>query len=106
MAKLYPPHEGGKLTFTPADLFTGHYTTEGTSGAYFKNSNGFLIKVCERKEYTPLRPRLYLMNRTDDGKFKYLTSLYPIAPETYRAEIHGRYFSVSIGAEGFKVHPA
>jgi hypothetical protein len=106
MAKLNTPTEGGKSTLAPADLFTGRYTTEGTSGAYFKNSNGLLIKVCERKDYTPLRPRLYLMSRANDGKFKYLTSLYPIAPETYRAEISRLYFSVVLNSEGVHVQRA
>lgn len=103
MAKLNTPAEGGKSTFAPADLFTGRYTTEGTSGAYFKNSNGFLIKVCERKDYTPLRPRLYLMSRTETGSFKYLTSLYPMGTDVYRAEISRLYFSVVLNPEGVHV---
>jgi hypothetical protein len=101
MANLYTNSDSGNRPPQPPVKFAGHFSPEGTSGAYFKNTHGLLVKVCERKEFTPLRPRLYLMHRTDDGQFRYLTSLYPMpSADMYRAEIAGRYFSVCVFPDG------
>lgn len=101
MAKLYTPTTRGK-SFSDAATFAGHYALEGTSGHYFLNpATGLLVKLCERKEHTPLRPRLYLMQRNDAGRFEYLTGLYPMTePNTYRAELARRYYAVHVAPDG------
>lgn len=101
MANVKPHRTAVKFSFD-CSLFTGHYRQEGESGLYFINdSSGLLVKLCERKEYTPLRPQHYLMQRTNDGKFTFLTSLYPdVSQPIYTAEIQRQYFSVVIGQDG------
>ena len=100
MQKYTTTYNRGKVS-TPAAAFAGSYQLEGQSGNYFLNAaSGLLVKVCERKEHTPLRPRLYLMHRTAEGRFQYLTGLYPLAEDdTYRAELNGLYYLVKIAPD-------
>lgn len=100
MAKVKTPTARVKLSFDPA-TFTGAYRVEGESGNYFLNpDSGLLVKLCERKDYSPLRPRWYLMHRKGEA-FRYLTSLYsnPNSPDLYTAEIQRRYFTVEFSPD-------
>ena len=83
-----------KNDFVPTQ-FIGTYSTAGLN-YYQHNSTALLIKVCERKQPTALKPRKYVMHRTADGKFQFLTSLYPgNSQDTYTAEIARVYFVVN-----------
>lgn len=100
MAKVNAPSNRVKLSFD-VDRFAGTYNVEGESGNYFLNQDsGLLVKLCERKEFTPLRPQWYLMHRTGEH-FKYLTSLYPHpgTDQVFTAEILRSYFTVQISAD-------
>jgi hypothetical protein len=87
--------ESGTTTATtnnPQTQFCGTYTAQ--SSQYFQNnSTNFLVKVCERKNPNALKPTQYLMSRSEDGKFKYLTSLYP-RHGVHVAEINGVFLTV------------
>jgi hypothetical protein len=76
--------------------FIGHYTSQG--GNYYQNTtSNLLIKVCERKQPTALKPRLYVVNRTADGKFPFVSSLYPQPQQSkFTAEINRTYFNVEM----------
>lgn len=104
MQKYTTTYNRGKVS-TPSAAFAGSYQLEGQSGNYFLNAaSGLLVKVCERKEHTPLRPRLYLMHRTSEGGFRYLTGLYPLSePDTYRAELNGLYYLVTVTPEALNI---
>jgi hypothetical protein len=76
--------------------FVGTYTNSGQT-YYQNNTTGLVVKVCERKEPTALKPRLYLVERTQDGRFPFLSSLYPRKEsDTYTAEIGKVYFIVEL----------
>ena len=76
----------------PHYFFVGTYTAQ--SGQYFQNTKtNFLVKLCERKNPNALKPTMYLMTRDMNGKFTYLTSLYP-RQGTHLAEIKGLHFIV------------
>jgi hypothetical protein len=84
--------------------FIGNYDVTGSSGDYYQNQKGVLLKLCERKSTTPLKPLLYLMYRDQSsGKFAFLTSLYPDGNGTYTAEISKRYFTVSLNTHQLNV---
>lgn len=88
----------------PREQFPGNYTIQGSN--YFQNqSNNLLIKVCTRLQETQLKPKFYLMNRTPDGKFVFLSSLYPtgILTNTYKVEIQRKYFTVIYTGSTFNV---
>lgn len=90
--------------FNPAE-FAGHYTPTG--GSYFQNNtSGLLVKVCTRVKQEKHKPREYIMHRTPDGQFRFLTSLYPQPdPDTYRAEVQRHYFTVHYTPDGLQVSP-
>lgn len=94
MSKITEQTENPTGLILPNVQFIGTYESKG--GNYFQNNtNGFLIKVCERKEPTALKPRFYTLNRTDNGKFDFLTSFYPMdKTDTYKAEIRRQYFEI------------
>jgi hypothetical protein len=48
--------------------------------------------ICTRKKATPKKPQYYLLNTTDPEQKKYVSSLYPIAPDQYRFEYQGKYY--------------
>jgi hypothetical protein len=48
--------------------------------------------ICTRKKATSKKPKHYLLNTTDPEQKKYVSSLYPIAPDQYRFEYQGRYY--------------
>jgi hypothetical protein len=83
--------------------FKGSYTDQGSN--YFQNqTTNLLIKVCARLEYTALKPRVYLMSKTNDGKFVFLSSMYPMQLENnYKVEIQRKYFSVFYSGATFNV---
>ena len=88
--------------FTP-EQFAGHYTSTGQT-YYQNNTSGYLVKLCERKQPTALKPRLYLVQRTADGKFPFLSSLYPrVEKDTYTAEIKRVYFIVEFNQDTLNV---
>ena len=82
-----------KPNFNPSN-FLGQYTHAG--GAYFQNtSTGILVKICTRELATLIKPKFYVVQRTETGQFPYITSLYPMnEPNTYKAEIQKQYFRV------------
>lgn len=89
--------------FQPA-LFVGTFTASG--GKYFENPNGLLIKLCERKQATQVKPIYYVVTRSDSGTFTFLSSLYPTDQEnTFTAEIQRQYFSVIIDQDKLIVSP-
>jgi hypothetical protein len=75
-------------------LFTGQYVNQG--GEYYLNQQTqLLIKVCERKQPTTIKPRFYVVHRTQDNKFVFISSLYPQELEnTFIAENRKQYFIV------------
>ena len=82
----------------PQIQFCGTYTAQNEQ--YFQNNtNNFLVKVCERKNPNALKPTKYLMTRDENGKFKYLTSLYPRNGVNI-AEISGKFFVVEFTFNG------
>jgi hypothetical protein len=82
----------------PQHQFCGTYTAQ--SSQYFQNNTtNFLVKVCERKNPNALKPTKYLMARSEDGKFKYLTSLYPRNGVNI-AEMGGKFFVVEFPFNG------
>ena len=84
---INPPNQNN-----PQHQFCGTYTAQ--SSQYFQNNiTNLLVKVCERKNANALKPTKYLMARSEDGKFKYLTSLYP-RHSVHIAEINGVFFTV------------
>lgn len=83
--------------------FTGQYLLTGTAGNYFQNSSGLLLKVCERKSPSPLKPLFYLMHRDEAGRFTFLTSLYPDGSGTFTAEISRQYFTVRMDTSALTV---
>lgn len=87
--------KGGNHSTTlnhPHYFFVGTYTAQ--NGQYFQNDKThFLVKLCERKNPNALKPTMYLMTRDMNGKFSYLTSLYPRGG-THVAEIQGLHFNV------------
>ena len=48
--------------------------------------------ICTRKKATSKKPKHYLLNTTDPEQKKYVSSLYPIAPDQYRFEYQGKYY--------------
>lgn len=86
------------ISFT-ADLFTGHYNSTG--GNYYQHSTtSELIKVCERKQPTANKPRLYLVSKTIEGQYPFLSSLYPQGKENmFTAEIQRKYFNIELTQE-------
>lgn len=74
--------------------FSGNYTAIG--GNYFQHSELFhIVKVCERKKLTANKPPLFMIYKTIEGKFHFISSLYPVPiPNTYTAEINRFYFKV------------
>lgn len=102
MSKYTKTTETQITDFAPAN-FLGNYSTAGQQ-YYQNNSTDLLIKICERKQPTAFKPRKYVMHRTADGKFNFLTSLYPgNDQDTYTAEIQRVYFTVNMTAESLTV---
>jgi len=102
MDKNTPTNQPQKTVFAPA-LFLGTYSKTGQQ-YYQHSSTDLLIKVCDRKQPTALKPRKYVMHRTADGKFNFLTSLYPgNDPDTFTAEIARVYFTVNLSADNLTV---
>lgn len=84
--------------------FIGTFTASG--GKYFENSNGLLIKLCERKQATQVKPLQYVVTRSDSGTFTFLSSLYPTDQEnTFTAEIQRQYFTVILEQDKITVSP-
>lgn len=74
--------------------FSGNYSSIG--GSYFQHSELFhIVKVRERKKLTTNKPPLFMIYKTIEGEYKFISSLYPVPiPNTYNAEINGIYFKV------------
>ena len=95
-----PDRTSGNLNFVN---FVGHYTATG-SNYYQHSTTSELIKVCERKQPTAIKPRLYLVSKTIDGRFPFLSSLYPQSKEnTFTAEINRIYYNVVVTDESIEV---
>ena len=60
-------------------------------GSTLKSQNAEYV-ICTRKKATSKKPKHYLLNTTDPEQKKYVSSLYPIAPDQYRFEYQGRYY--------------
>lgn len=91
----------GQLNFE-LDHFKGQYYPDKPQSKYYTNSTtGLTFKLCERKEYTQLRPKYYLMQRNGDTWF-YLTSLYPKGNDkntSYTVEIKRKYFTLKLDTD-------
>jgi hypothetical protein len=74
---------------------TGVYQKDGPN-YFFNKENDLLFKVCERKEHTRLKPKIYLVNRTQDNKFNFISSLYPNEQGNYIAEYQKIYYNVTL----------
>jgi hypothetical protein len=85
------------------DHFTGQYVATG--GNYYQHTTHLhLIKVCERKTQTKNKPPLYVVSRSIDGQFPFLSSLYPQPKkDTFIAEINRIYFYVTISENTINV---
>ena len=94
MSKIKEITQSTDKEVLPKFQFSGNYTDQGSN--YFQNqTTNLLIKVCTRLEYTALKPRVYLMSRTNEGKFVFLSSMYPMKLENnYKVEIQRKYFNV------------
>lgn len=78
----------------PLSHLVGQYTHQGNK-YYLNSTTDLLIKVCERKQPTALKPRLYIVSKTVDGKYPFISSLYPQSLDnTYTAEYSRKYFNV------------
>ena len=73
--------------------FAGTYQNTGST-FYQNEQNGIILKVCQRLKPNALKPQFYVMHHSSDGKQSFLTSLYPINENKYRAEIARAYFLV------------
>jgi len=79
--------------FNP-DLFTGQYSFTG-SNYYQHQTHSHFIKLCERKILTKNKPPFYIVSKSIDKGFQFLSSLYPTKVENcYIAEINRHYFKV------------
>lgn len=90
-------------TILNTDLFTGQYVATG--GNYYQHTtHSHLIKVCTRKLQTKNKPPLYIVSRSADGQFPFLSSLYPQPiKDTFIAEINRIYFNVTISENAINV---
>jgi len=52
--------------------------------------------ICTRKKTTPQKPEHYLLNTTKPKGKQYVSGLYPIAPDQYRLEYGGRYYTLTL----------
>lgn len=87
-----------------SDQFSGIYTEKG-NGYFQNNDSSLLVKVCARNVSTPLKPRFYVMHRTNQGRFEFLTSLYPKPGKSdlFIAEIQHRYYVVNYTGDTLKI---
>lgn len=87
------------------DQFTGTFTATGKQ--YFENiQTGILLKVCERKQPTQLKPPKYIVSRSTDGKFTFISSLYPTDQDNkFTAELQRVYFTVTLDTDKLIVSP-
>lgn len=98
MTKVINNTVNGELNFT-LNQFKGDYHQDKPQSKYYTNAtNGLTFKLCERKEYTQLRPQYYLMQRNGESWF-YLTSLYPKGNEQYTIEIKRKYFTLKLDTD-------
>jgi hypothetical protein len=81
----------------------GEYLSQG--GNYYLNtSSSLLLKICERKQSTVLKPHFYIVQRTQDAKFVFISSLYPQAvPNTFVVEKNRQYFIVTKEGETLNI---
>lgn len=102
MQKNNIPSGNKNISFT-VDQFTGHYDSKG--GNYYQHSTTFeLIKVCERKQGTAYKPKLYIVSKTIEGKFPFISSLYPQSTSNmFTAEINRVYFNVEVTSENINI---
>jgi hypothetical protein len=79
-----------------SDLFVGHYNFTGSNYYQHSEHSQFIIKVCERKNQTKNKPPLYIVSKSSDKEFPFLSSLYPTQLENcFIAEINRQYFKVT-----------
>jgi hypothetical protein len=79
---------------TPAQLI-GQYTAE--SKEYYHNTTtDLLIKVCKRNQPTRFKPKLYIVTRTIENKYIFISSLYPQPNGNYTAEVDKVYMNVCL----------
>lgn len=52
--------------------------------------------ICTRKKATSTKPKHYLLNTTKPKSKQYVSGLYPIAPDQYRLEYGGRYYTLTL----------
>ena len=52
--------------------------------------------ICTRKKATSKKPKHYLLNTTKPRGKQYVSGLYPIAPDQYRLEYQGRYYTLTL----------
>jgi hypothetical protein len=79
---------------TPEQLI-GQYTAESKQ-YYHNNTTNLLVKVCQRNEPTRFKPKLYLVSRTTDNKYVFISSLYPQDNGQYIAEVDKVYMDVCL----------
>jgi hypothetical protein len=84
-----PKVKGGSLLSKSCQVFS-------RVGERRFSSNGVTLSLHQRQEYTPKKPRLYLMYAPSGQPFKYLTGLYPQPDGTFIGENKGVYWRVSL----------
>ena len=52
--------------------------------------------ICSRKRATPKKPQYFLLNTTDPEQKKYVSNLYPSAPDQYKLDYQGRYYILTL----------
>ena len=89
--------------FTPEQL-TGTFTATGKD--YYQHSQtGLLLKLCERKNPTALKPPQYIVTRSESG-FAFISSLYPRKQgNEFTAEYQRAFFTVVIDQDKLIVSP-
>jgi hypothetical protein len=98
--ELASTYESG--IFNP-DLFVGHYNFTG-SNYYQHQTHSHFIKLCERKTLTKNKPPLYIVSKSADKGFMFLSSLYPTQLENcFIAEINRQYFKLTKSDESLTI---
>ena len=52
--------------------------------------------ICTRKKATSKKPKHFLLNTTDPEQKKYISNLYPSAPDQYKLDYQGRYYTLTL----------
>ena len=81
--------------------FEGQYQRTGST---FKSSTGISIAVATRKNFTPSKPKEFLIYRTpEDQRGQFFSSIYPHPDGRYYADHNGQKYSLTFSNEGLMI---